>query len=156
MRRSCQSAFGAQAPSGATEICLRWQNCSWLSWLVSHCRKSRMISSGLRLFCLIMVFEFKVTFSSHSFRTSFNGGGQRMFAGLFASAKKRQPAFSGSLLILMQAAASFMQLRRVRVRTQRESCQRVPFSHQTRGQRRIGQVFQRLLGLQACGRRPLV
>jgi hypothetical protein len=28
--------------------------------------------------------------------------------------KKRQPAFSSSLLILMRAAASFMQLRRVR------------------------------------------
>ena len=37
-------------------------------------------------------------------------GSSWMFAGPLASAKKRQPAFSSSLLILMRAAASFMRI----------------------------------------------
>ena len=42
----------------ATDICFCWQKLSWLRSLASHSRSSRMISSGLCLFCLFMLVGF--------------------------------------------------------------------------------------------------
>lgn len=95
-----RSSFHTSCANGGGSL-PRSVSLSWLSSLVSHSRNSRMISSGLCLFCLFIFLNLNVTKYSRSTWTTFPGGGlMSAFEALIILSTKQFPEYSQSFYIV--------------------------------------------------------